>query len=268
MTTAGPPSTESEAAMRASMELIARLPGARVGREADLTLLSSGRPFSSLNHVQQIEIGGSEGAIDDRIAEIHADMEAAGSVPATWWVSPSTRPKDLARRLVARGFVGAEPEFGMAIDIGAARVPEPMGADVSVVPVATHADLDEWLSVMAGAYRWSGGGASSAWAELYGAAVDEVDPPWRHFLVREASRPVACSSMFYAGGLAFVTNIGTVPDARGHGLGTVATRAALDAARQAGHRRASLAASLMGRGLYARLGFVEECRLDRFISPP
>lgn len=261
--------TESEAAMRASMELIARLPGARVGREADLTWLGSGRPFSSLNHVQQIAIAASDDAIEDRITDVQASLADGGSVPATWWVSPSTRPTDLARRLVARGFVEAEPEFGMVLDIDAARAPEPMAADVSVVPVATRSELDEWLLVMGGAYGWQGGGggSASAWAELYGAAIDEPDPPWRHFLVREAGRPVACSSMFYAGGRAFVTNIGTVPDARGRGLGTVATRATLDDARGRGHRTASLAASLMGRGLYARLGFVEECRLDRYVSP-
>lgn len=261
--------TESEAAMRASMELIARLPGARVSREADLTWLASGRPFSSLNHVQQIGLDGSDQAIDQRISGVHTDLVRAGSAPATWWVGSSTRPKDLGRRLAARGFMEVEPEFGMVIEIADARPPEALRADVTVVPVATRAELDEWLSVMGGAYGWpgGGGGSASAWAELYGAAIDEPDPPWRHFLVREADRPVACSSMFYAGGLAFVTNIGTVPDARGRGLGTFATRATLDDARRRGHRHASLAASLMGRGLYARLGFVEECRLDRYVSP-
>lgn len=253
--------------MAASMELIARLPGATVGREADLTWLASGRPFSSLNHVQQIALAGSDEEIEERIEAAIERLASAGSVPATWWVGPATRPVDLGRRLLGRGFVEAEPEFGMAIDIDGAREREALGPGVSVEQVARQADLDDWLSVMAGAYRWSGGGAASVWAELYGAAVDEVDPPWRHFLVREDGRPVACSSIFYAGGLAFVTNIGTVPEARGRGLGTVATRATLDAARQVGHRRASLAASLMGRGLYARLGFVEECRLDRFVSP-
>lgn len=254
--------------MAAAMPLIARLPGARLRRETDLTWLASGRPFASFNHVQAIAIAGSRRAIDERIGQVHANLEANGSLPATWWVGPSTRPADLGRRLVGRGFVEAEPEFGMAIDIAAARRGDPVGADVSVAQVAGRADLDEWLSVMAGAYDWSGGGAATAWAELYGAVVDDVDPPWRHLLVRQSGRAVACSSIFFAEGLAFVTNIGTLPDARGRGLGTVATRAALDAARHAGHVRASLAASLMGRGLYSRLGFVEECRLDRFISPP
>lgn len=268
MRTTEPASTESEAALATAMPVIARLPGARLGREADLTWLASGRPFASLNHVYWISVGGSGAAIDRRVAEVDATVRAAGSVPATWWIGPSTRPLDLGQRLVKLGFIEAEPEFGMAIDIAGLGAGEAARAGLSVAQVAGRSDLDDWLSVMAAAYGWAGGGAARAWAELYGGGADDVDPPWRHFLVRQAGRQVACSSIYLVEGLAFVTNVGTVPDARGRGLATLATRAALDAAREAGYRRASLTASLMGRGLYARVGFVEDCRLDRFISPP
>ena len=46
--------------------------------------------------------------IEARIDDLDGALRARGSVPATWWVGPSTTPADLARRLVARGFVEAD----------------------------------------------------------------------------------------------------------------------------------------------------------------
>jgi N-acetylglutamate synthase-like GNAT family acetyltransferase len=86
-------------------------------------------------------------------------------------------------------------------------------------------------------------------------------------LVRRDGVAVACASLFPAGDLAFVTNVGTIPEARGAGHGTTATLAVLAIARRFGYGRAALTASLMGRGVYARIGFREDARLDRFVWP-
>ena len=79
--------------------------------------------------------------------------------------------------------------------------------------------------------------------------------------------PAACASVFTADGHAFVTNVGTIPAARGRGLGTRATLAVLDIAARQGSPLASLTASRMGRGVYARIGFREDALLRRRISP-
>lgn len=87
-----------------------------------------------------------------------------------------------------------------------------------------------------------------------------------HFLVRVGGRAVACSSLFVGGGEAFVTNIGTTPEARGRGLGTAATVATLELARAMGRASATLTASVDGRGVYRRLGFVEAGILERYVA--
>ena len=93
------------------------------------------------------------------------------------------------------------------------------------------------------------------------------EAPWRHVVVRHEGRPAACASLFTTDGHAFVTNVGTIPAARGVGLGTAATLAVVDIARRLGYQRATLTASLMGRGVYARIGFREDAVLGRSISP-
>ena len=128
------------------------------------------------------------------------------------------------------------------------------------------ASADEWLDVMGRSYGWSDPRAIEAWRELYRAAFDDREPPWWHVLVRDRGKAVACASLFPAGDLGFVTNVGTVPESRGVGHGTAATLAVLAIARRKGFHRASLTASLMGRSVYARIGFREDARLERFVS--
>ena len=184
----------------------------------------------------------------------------AGALPVTWWIGPATSPPDLAARLRSHGLTEAEPEFGMVVDVDG--LPAPAG-DVEDVG---EAGLDEWLGVMGRSYGWSDPRAIAAWSELYRDGFGDADPPWWHVVVRDGGAAVACASLFPAGESAFVTNVGTVPEARGAGHGTSATLAVLAIARRLGFRRASLTASVMGRGVYARIGFREDARLERFVS--
>jgi RimJ/RimL family protein N-acetyltransferase len=252
--------SESEASLKAALSLLGRLPGARVHDAPDISWLASGRPLASLNHVHGIRLGGSDDAIEAQIEHAHAEVTDRGRLPATWWIGPTTAPIDLGSRLAARGLTEAEPEFGMVVEL--AGVPPP---DHEIEEV-DEALLDEWLDVMGRSYGWSDPRSIDAWKELYRGAFDDREPPWWHVLVRDRGRPVACASLFPAGELGFVTNVGTVPEARGVGHGTTATLAVLAIARRQGFQRASLTASVMGRSVYARMGFREDARLERYVS--
>jgi GNAT superfamily N-acetyltransferase len=258
--------TESEAALVAALTVIGRLPGAEVQTLPDTTWVAAARPLDGMNHVLRAEIDGSDASIDARIDAIHASLRERGSVPATWWIGPSTRPADLAERLDARGFIEAEPEYGMTIDLDSLAIPSAAHSG-TVRAVDDAAGLDDFLAVMAGAYGWSDDGRSNAWAELYRLPLPAADAPWRHVVVRADGRPAACATLFTSGEHAFVTNVGTIPSVRGRGLGTTATLAVLLIAADLGYRRASLTASRMGRGVYARIGFREDALLCRWISP-
>jgi GNAT superfamily N-acetyltransferase len=256
--------TESEAALVAGLAAIRWLPGAEVLAGPDATLVAGGRPFEGLNHVLALDVRGTDAAIEARIDAIDAELRERASVPATWWIGPSTAPTDLGRRLLARGFSEADPEYGMVIEVASVE-PSPVTGEIEEVEDA--AGLDAFLEAMAGAYGWSDDGRSSVWAELYRSPVETPERPWWHVVVRRDGRPAASASLFTTDGHAFVTNVGTIPAARGAGLGTAATVAVLEIARRLGYERASLTASRMGRSVYARIGFREEAVLERRISP-
>lgn len=252
--------SESEASLRAALSLLARLPGSRTHDGPDIAWLASGRPLASLNHVHGIRLAGDDAAIEVTIDRAHAAVTDGGRLPATWWIGPTTTPADLGARLARRGLREAEPEFGMGIDVAGVTTP---GGEIEEVGAG---NLEAWLDVMGRAYGWSDPVAIDAWAELYRGGPQDAAPPWWHVLVRADGAPVACASLFPAGEVGFVTNVGTVPEARGAGHGTNATLAVLAIARREGFRRTTLTASLMGRGVYARIGFREDARLERYVS--
>lgn len=249
----------SEAALSAALAGIGRLAGARTVEDADIAWVRSGRPATSLNHVHRIALRGDPVAIDARIDAVQAAVSDEGSLPVTWWIGPSTEPPDMAARLRARGLSEDEPEFGMVVEVDG--LPAPAGT----VDEVTAAELGEWLDVMGRSYGWSNPAAIAAWTELYGGAITEAASPWWHVLVRDKGIAVACASLA-VGRHAFVTNVGTVPEARGAGHGTTATLAVVAIARRLGYGQASLTASVMGRGVYARIGFREDAYLERFVS--
>lgn len=266
-------------ALWAALESFGRLPGAVLTRTTGATLTSSRSPYATFNNVLDTRLPDGT-TTDARIREILSSF-APDSLPVTWWVGPTTTPGDLPARLQRLGLTREVPEFGMALDLGApasaaeeearARFGPGRGEDeVRIDPADDLDGLEDWLSVMAAAYGWPDEPKASLFRAM---AVRDLEQNGderdiQHFVVRVDGRPLAASSLFMAHGHAFVTNIGTVPEARGRGLGTAATMATLDLARRLGRDVATLTASVLGRGVYQRLGFREGGVLDRWIAGP
>ena len=250
----------SELAVEAALPVFARVGGAVVHDDGDLRRIATGRPYASFNHVYAVRLGPA--GADARIAETNAAMAAEASLPATWWIGPSTLPADLGPRLAALGLREEEPEFGMVIDPAADRPPVERAPGATIEQVTDDDGLRDWTAVMDASYGWTDVTKADAVISVYRTATG-ADAPWIHLIVRVEGEAAACGSLFGVDGHAFVTNIGTVPARRRLGLGSVVTSALLDVARDRGHRAATLTASVMGRPLYARLGFVEDARFER-----
>ncbi|WP_027171575.1 GNAT family N-acetyltransferase [Methylobacterium sp. 10] len=79
----------------------------------------------------------------------------------------------------------------------------------------------------------------------------------RHLTVSADGVPVACASIYRAGRLAGLYNVGSLATRRGNGLGALVTRAAMASARQAGAETLMLQCLAGGHveRLYAGLGF-------------
>jgi GNAT superfamily N-acetyltransferase len=86
------------------------------------------------------------------------------------------------------------------------------------------------------------------------------------FGMEDSGRVVASSTcMCYGDEMAWIGMVLTLPEYRGRGLGRKLTRVAVD---HAGHRIVRLDASDLGRPLYESMGFIEECKVERWRREP
>lgn len=191
---------------------------------------------------------------DEVIAQSRELMRSHG-VPGSWHVGPSMRPDDLADRLAANGFEGGR-EPGMAADLHALpdiHVPD----DMHVRRVASDIGLHDYEYVLG--LGFGEGPPEATWVREMYARIGLGDDTWRHFVARIGGVPTATATTFFAGGVAGLYFVCTVPEERGRGIGTAISHAALVDARNSGYRIGVLGSSPVGQRVYDRLGFRTMC---------
>jgi GNAT superfamily N-acetyltransferase len=232
--------------------LFERAPSAELHDTAELLWLASPIASPLCNGVFRATLASHRvAAVIDAVLARHAELRS----PLLWWIGPSSRPLDLAERLIGRGFRLLAEEPGMAIDLttlGAGRAP---AGDFEVVTVTDAATLREWIDVA--------GDEDPVYAEgcgeVYAPDCFADDADLRLFVGRLNDEPVAASLLFTGGGVASVQNVITLPSVRRRGFGTVMTLTALRCARERGHASAVLTATPMAARVYEQLGFRRLC---------
>jgi hypothetical protein len=162
-----------------------------------------------------------------------ADLEAAAEsaqmlriseTPTPWMVLRRRLPDATAPPGVALTLVRDESGIRDAV-----RVSQQAWAQVGLPPAETAALLARPERLLAPHLVW---------------AVARLD-----------GQPVATAMVLCSHGVAGVYWVGTVPEARGRGLGELVTRAVGNAGFDAGMRVAALQASAMGHPVYLRMGY-------------
>jgi GNAT superfamily N-acetyltransferase len=112
---------------------------------------------------------------------------------------------------------------------------------------------------------------------LFGRQAEEVEvlcpifqrlgrsPTIRFFMGKIEGAPAVSSTLFLTGGVAGLYHVATLPEYRKRGFGTYAAVAPLLHARKMGYEIAVLQASKAGENVYTKIGFLEHCRLGRYI---
>ncbi|MGA8303381.1 MAG: GNAT family N-acetyltransferase [Thermoplasmata archaeon] len=132
--------------------------------------------------------------------------------------------------------------------------PSPVPAGLEIRPVTSEAGLRD--------FRLAGGRGFQIPRWILRIAIPELPSSLDAHGVRLGfwvgycqGSPVATSALLTRDGIGGVYFVGTVPEARRRGYGTALTWAAIEAARREGATVCYLQASLMGRGVYERMGF-------------
>lgn len=185
-----------------------------------------------------------------RVAEILAH-HLKRKVACNWVVGPVSEPADLRKHLRAHGFRCMIHCAGMACDLNE-LLSTRSTLECARIELVAEAPSLQPLTTERRKRRHEGRNALSRMTPRQ---------VWC-FAARLDGRPVGETTLFAGAGVAGIYDVVVLEKFRGRGIGTALVRAALQHAKQLGHRAAVLAASGMGQGVYARLGFREVCKLS------
>ena len=243
----------------------ARVPDGEIVDTPELAWGISGVLSPYMNSVVRTRL--NPGTDLDTVIESVLRRARARVVPMGWFLLPGSAPADIGSRLLAHGFAYEGDDPGMSVDLRKLPDGVPAPANLRIVEVLDLPTLEQWVT---------------AWGESYNAPDDRrqnrfdfrrgqgLGPglPYRSYLATLDGQPVATSELFLGAGVAAVVWVGTIPPARGQGIGAAITMAPLREAIRLGYRIGSLSASPMGYPVYQRLGFQEYCRFPVYVWRP
>lgn len=197
---------------------------------------------------------------------------SARRAPWRWYVGSATGSEDLGRLLRSVGLMSVPAQTPMLLPMTAHTLPRLVGS-VEPVPglhvseVRDRAAMTAWVAARAAANGWSERTAK-AWLTMHLGLGSEPSEPLQHLVARIEGRPVGTVSVFLdTDGTAGIYHVEVVPDARGLGIGSWLTAAAIGLAADRDAARVVLTATPMALGLYRRLGFVAQGSFTYFIDP-
>ena len=174
-----------------------------------------------------------------------------------WWMTGQNEPADLPQRLEAHGFAHSySGSPGMIADITTLPQQVSMPDGFTMKRVEDEAALEDWLTAYLAAYPSITPIGGRTWVDST-LSIGIQRAPWQMYIGYWNGQPVATNMVFYGAGVAGLFAVGTVPEARGKGIGGAITLKPLWDAREQGYRYGVLFASKMGYPVYQRLGFRE-----------
>jgi GNAT superfamily N-acetyltransferase len=226
-------------------------PGSVEGERPGLWHSAVGGPIPGFNRLVVTEMDAA--TVD---ADIDAALDELRRFPIlSAWIPPGAQPSDMVDRFTRRGFV-ADDELvpAMSADLAGLTLPDPpddVEWTVARDPAATAIAID----VLCRGFDVP----DSVRPVFEHALALPPDPPSQlgTFVVSLGGKPSATALGVVVDDVVAIYNVATVPEARGRGLGSFATRLAMRHGLEGGARTAILEASEMGHSVYLRLGFRE-----------
>ena len=225
---------------------------------AEMIRISSGVPYPLLNFVARPRFHPRQ--VSSHIQSLKQYFAARG-VPYLVYLHPSASPQDLGQHLERQGLHHWGSQDGMALERLDPRVRT--NHDVQV-EVGRDADtLSRAAEIYAEAYHLPTSAATYMKSVMMTALYD---PAVYIYLARLHGIPAGSLTLVLKAGVAGLYGLGTLPEYRGHGVGTSLMVRAILEASALGFRVAVLQAPPSAVRLYRRLGFETYFRVEIFIG--
>lgn len=150
----------------------------------------------------------------------------------------------------------------------------PMSPDLSIRKITDEQEIvSTWIPIMLKSYNPNMSTPSfdsyySEWKKFFAYLKSSTIYPYMHFYLGYVNNTPAATGLFIIKNEnVFIHWIGTLPEFRGKGLGTVITQLPLLEYKQQGISSAYLFASVMGKPIYEKLGFKTIASYNVYKSP-
>lgn len=215
------------------------------------------------NGVARVKLESSE--VDTAIDESIAYFKEHSQPYFFWWVTPSTTPKGLEERLLAKGFAVWETNApSMTIELNHLNYNGTLPHGFSLEIVKDDTSLLEWGHTFNRANE-TPEFAGMSWVEAtQQVGIDHA--PWTLYLGRFEGQPVAVNILFCGAGVASVYGVAVIPEMRGRGFGKAVTAIPYLHARDMGYRYGVLFSTPEGHPVYQKLGFADcDWNINRYL---
>ncbi|GCE30702.1 hypothetical protein KDA_61860 [Dictyobacter alpinus] len=241
------------------------IPDAQAYRSFDHIAAITGIPQPSLNVVMRTLM--DEATILTRIEEIMVPFKAR-KVPMLWWIFPGTQPQNIGEYLTQCGIQSNGIEPGMVLDLSWLPADKSNPPGFSIEEVTSDEDLQEWITVSARAFGGDTPSIDPDYITFERCLGWGKELPYRRFLGRLNGKPVATSSIFLGTDVVGLYSVGTLPEARRQGIGSMMSIVPLSVGRALGYNVSVLQSSPAGYNLYHAIGFRECCRIQLYLWAP
>ena len=237
-----------------------RWPQAEAHDDPDMLWTITNVPFPLFNSVLRARLEQHD---IEAVIEATLRRYKARNVPMLWWTGPTTRPKNLGAYLEAHGFVHEGDSPGMAVDLQTLNenLDRPPGLEIELVNDGES--LQKWSEVLTAAFPMPEFVARPMFDFSSALGFGKVSS-MHNYCGRLKGEVIATSSLFLGADAAGIYNVGTMPNARGKGVGAAMTLEPLCEARALGYRVGILSSSRLGVGVYRKLGFREYCKIGQY----
>ncbi len=242
----------------------ARLPYLELREAPEITLVMSKQtPMWNVVIRTHLVSDTAEANVEATLAQFRALH-----LPLVWQVLPSTQPPDFERFLDAHDFLLFEEEPHMVIEPSTHALHIPNLPGFTIERVTDAASFAQWHKATAAGFFATTPTLGQIYFDAYTLLGFDPEGPFLHYTGYMNGEPVTSSTLLFAGGIAGIYDVSTIPSARGKGFGTAITLAPLLEAQARSYRYVCLQATQMGLPIYQRIGFKEQFRERKYLWRP
>ena len=234
------------------LKFITSLPKIEVHEMSDVFYVSADAPVFYFNSVFNARFNGNA---KQKIESAKKFFRRRRRNSFTWHITPSSQPENLSELITAQGgkLLESMPYLAVHLDDVPRDFPVPSNFDWKTV--RTHEMLAAWISIYC---RARGYPESTDKLFRIFSDLDLTESfPLQLILGYLDDKPVSTYSVFMDREIVGFYSLTTLPEARGHGIGTAISVAAADLAKEYGCRMAMLLSEPPSRNICKRLGFVD-----------